>query len=100
VVEVLSLYFDAFRAKFLERPDSFMADVSLGGLRVNDGTTPESLFPQIVRVKDAPETVAKIQMDVDEDGNETRKSLLIRFSSFNSRRTRWMVPVTLLLLES
>jgi vacuolar protein sorting-associated protein 13A/C len=67
VVEVLSLYFDAFRAKFLERPDSFLADVSLGGLRVNDGTTPESLFPQIVRVKDAPETVAKLQMDGDED---------------------------------
>lgn len=55
-VEVLSLYFDAFRAKFLQRPESFLADVSLGGLRVNDGTTPESLFPQIVRVKDAPET--------------------------------------------
>ena len=58
VVEVLSLYFDAFRAKFLQRPESFLADVSLGGLRVNDGTTPDSLFPQIVRVKDAPDTPA------------------------------------------
>jgi vacuolar protein sorting-associated protein 13A/C len=70
MVEILSLYFDAFRAKFLERPDSFLADISLGGLRVNDGTTPESLFPQIVRVKDAPETVAKLQMDEDEDEDE------------------------------
>jgi vacuolar protein sorting-associated protein 13A/C len=70
VVEVLSLYFDAFRAKFLERPDSFLADVSLGGLRVNDGTTPESLFPQIVRVKDAPEAVAKLQMDENEGEDE------------------------------
>jgi vacuolar protein sorting-associated protein 13A/C len=67
VVEVLSLYFDAFRAKFLERPDSFLADISLGGLRVNDGTTPESLFTQIVRVKDAPETVARLQLDGGKD---------------------------------
>jgi vacuolar protein sorting-associated protein 13A/C len=68
VVEVLSLYFDAFRAKLLQRPDSFLAEVSLGGLRVNDGTTPNSLFPQIVRVKDAPdEPVPKIQLDKNED---------------------------------
>jgi vacuolar protein sorting-associated protein 13A/C len=55
-VEVLSLYFDSFKAKVLQRPDSFMADVSLGGLRVNDGTTANSLYPQIVRVKDSPGT--------------------------------------------
>lgn len=52
-VEVLSLYFDSFKAKVLQRPDSFLADVSLGGLRVNDGTTANSLYPQIVRVKDS-----------------------------------------------
>ncbi|KAJ8058074.1 hypothetical protein OCU04_012933 [Sclerotinia nivalis] len=72
-VEVLSLYFDAFKAKFLQRPESMLADISLGGLRVNDGTTPESLFPQIVRVKDAPETPkAKLLLDGDEDeSNDT-----------------------------
>lgn len=64
MVEVLSLYFDGFRAKFLQRPDSFLADVSLGGLRVNDGTTPDSLFPQIVRVKDAPDTpIPRVELD-------------------------------------
>ncbi|KUJ15268.1 putative vacuolar protein sorting-associated protein 13 [Mollisia scopiformis] len=68
VVEILSLYFDGFRAKFLQRPDSFLADVSLAGLRVNDGTTPESLFPQIVRVKDAPDTpIPKITLDDESD---------------------------------
>jgi vacuolar protein sorting-associated protein 13A/C len=68
VVEILSLYFDGFRAKFLQRPDSFLADVSLAGLRVNDGTTPESLFPQIVRVKDAPDTPhPKITLDDEGD---------------------------------
>lgn len=70
-VEVLSFYFDAFKAKFLQRPESMLADVSLGGLRVNDGTTPESLFPQIVRVKDAPETPkAKLLLNGDEDESE------------------------------
>ncbi|PHH90856.1 hypothetical protein CDD83_2455 [Cordyceps sp. RAO-2017] len=52
--DLLSLHFDVFRAKALQRKDSLLANVSLGGLRVNDGTTPDSLYPEIVRVKDAP----------------------------------------------
>ncbi|KAI9770443.1 MAG: hypothetical protein M1840_003329 [Geoglossum simile] len=52
--EIVSLLFDHFKAKVLRRPDSFLADTSLAGLRVYDGTTEGSLFPQIVRVKDAP----------------------------------------------
>jgi vacuolar protein sorting-associated protein 13A/C len=52
--DLVSLHFDVFRAKGLKRPDSFLADLSLGGLRVNDGTTPNSLYTEIVRVKDAP----------------------------------------------
>lgn len=51
--EILSLMFDNFQATALQRPDSFLADLSLGGLRVNDGTTKGSLFPQIVNFKDA-----------------------------------------------
>ena len=50
--EILSLMFDNFQAKALQRPDSFLADVSLGGMRINDGTTEGSLFPQIVNFKD------------------------------------------------
>ena len=53
--EILKLVFDNFRAKALQRPDSFLADVVLGGLRVYDGTTEGSLFPQIVKVKDSIE---------------------------------------------
>ncbi|KAH6603756.1 vacuolar sorting-associated 13 [Trichoderma cornu-damae] len=52
-VDLLSLHFDVFKAKALQRKDSVLASVSLGGLRVNDGTTPDSLYPEIVRVKDA-----------------------------------------------
>ena len=50
--EILSLLFDNFHAKALQRPDSFLADLSLGGMRINDGTTEGSLFPQIVNFKD------------------------------------------------
>ncbi|KAK6541287.1 hypothetical protein TWF694_008645 [Orbilia ellipsospora] len=49
--EIVSLLFDNFKAAFVQRPDSFLAETSLGGLRVYDGTTIGSLFPQIVRVK-------------------------------------------------
>ena len=50
--EMLSVMFDNFQAKALQRPDSFLADLSLGGMRINDGTTEGSLFPQIVNFKD------------------------------------------------
>lgn len=64
--DLLSLHFDVFKAKGLQRPDSFLADISLGGLRVNDGTTPDSLFPEIVRVKDAPETKTQHRLSIVE----------------------------------
>ncbi len=52
--EILSVHFDSFKTKVLQRPDSFLADLSLAGMRIFDGTTEGSLFPQIVGVKDAP----------------------------------------------
>ncbi|KAI9744725.1 MAG: hypothetical protein M1818_001650 [Claussenomyces sp. TS43310] len=71
-VEVLSLYFDSFKAKLLQRPDSLLADVSLGGLRVNDGTTANSLYPQIVRVKESPQHQApKAIMESVSEESET-----------------------------
>lgn len=81
--ELLSLYFDSFRAKFLQRPTSFLADVSLGGLRVNDGTTPHSLFPQIVKVKDAPdEPVSKIDLDETDDKETAGDEIVDPFFQF------------------
>ncbi|EEH20971.2 hypothetical protein PABG_03202 [Paracoccidioides brasiliensis Pb03] len=50
--EVLKLVFDNFRAKAKQRPDSSVIDIDLGGLRLYDGTTKGTRFPQIVRVKD------------------------------------------------
>ena len=79
--EILSLMFDNFQAKALQRPDSFLADVSLGALRVYDGTTDGSLFPQIVSVKGGspaeaqsivgsptgPDNSSKVQESKDKD---------------------------------
>ncbi|KAK6083317.1 hypothetical protein SCUP515_02059 [Seiridium cupressi] len=62
--DLLSLHFDVFKAKALKRPDSVLADLSLGGFRVNDGTTPDSLFQEIVRVKDAPETKKQKRLSI------------------------------------
>ena len=53
--EILRLMFDSFKTEFLQRTDSFLASVSLEGMRLYDGTTEGSLFPQIVKIKDAPE---------------------------------------------
>lgn len=64
--DLLSLHFDVFKAKALARPDSFLTEVSLGGLRVNDGTTPDSLYPEIVRVKDAPDRKKQKRLSIVE----------------------------------
>ncbi|EWC44073.1 hypothetical protein DRE_07208 [Drechslerella stenobrocha 248] len=53
MIEIVSLLFDDFKSAFVQRPDSFLSEISLGGLRVYDGTTAGSIFPQIVRVKNS-----------------------------------------------
>ncbi|EAQ90313.1 hypothetical protein CHGG_02248 [Chaetomium globosum CBS 148.51] len=64
--DLISLHFDVFKAKGLKRPDSFLVDLSLGGLRVNDGTTPKSVYKEIVRVKDAPTQKAQKRLSIAE----------------------------------
>ncbi|KAL2752446.1 hypothetical protein ACRALDRAFT_2112495 [Sodiomyces alcalophilus JCM 7366] len=64
--DLISLHFDVLKAKALQRPDSILAALSLGGLRVNDGTTPNTLFPEIVRVKDAPDTNKHKRLSIQE----------------------------------
>jgi vacuolar protein sorting-associated protein 13A/C len=56
--EILKLLFDSFKTEFLKRTDNFLAKLSLEGVRLYDGTTEGSLFPQIVKIKDAPEIPA------------------------------------------
>jgi vacuolar protein sorting-associated protein 13A/C len=52
--EILRLLFDSFKTEILQRTDSFLAKVSLEGMRLYDGTTEGNLFPQIITIKDAP----------------------------------------------
>lgn len=79
--EILKLVFDNFKAKALQRPDSLLAELDLGGLRVYDGTTEGSLFPQIVKVKDASPQPNKIEAteitteDMDKTEEESDDSL-------------------------
>ena len=68
--EVLSLMFDNFQAKALQRPDSLLADISLGGLRVYDGTTKGSQFPQIVKVKDTDAVPKEVGDEESKDNEE------------------------------
>ncbi|KAK8040003.1 vacuolar protein sorting-associated protein vps13 [Apiospora rasikravindrae] len=64
--DLLSLHFDLFKARGIKRPDSVLADVSLGGFRVQDGTTPASQFKEIVRVKDAPELGRQKRLSIND----------------------------------
>jgi len=71
--EILALLFDTFKSRVLQRPDSFYGELSLGGLRVYDGTTKGSLYPQIVRVKDVVPALGLEELD-DDDENVPNES--------------------------
>lgn len=73
-IEILSMMFDNFQAKFLQRPDSFLADLSLGGLRINDGTTEGSLYPQIVNVEDMTSEAADKSIENVSESAQDRKT--------------------------
>ncbi|KAI1272115.1 hypothetical protein F5Y07DRAFT_311873 [Xylaria sp. FL0933] len=72
--DLLSLQFDVFKASALKRTDSVLADISLGDFRVNDGTTPESLFKEIVRVKDAPDSHRHKRLSIAELENTVQET--------------------------
>ncbi|KAI0535905.1 vacuolar protein sorting-associated protein 13 [Xylaria digitata] len=72
--DLLSLHFDVFKARAMKRTDSLLADISLGDFRVNDGTTPDSLFKEIVRVKDAPDSHQHKRLSIAELENIARET--------------------------
>jgi vacuolar protein sorting-associated protein 13A/C len=49
--DVMSVVFDIFGAKFIQRPNNFEGSISLNGFSVFDGTSENTLYPQIVHVK-------------------------------------------------
>ena len=52
--DILRLLFDDFSTEFIQRTDSTLLDLSLGGMRLYDGSTEGNLFEQMLQVKDAP----------------------------------------------
>ncbi|KAH7104413.1 vacuolar protein sorting-associated protein vps13 [Auriculariales sp. MPI-PUGE-AT-0066] len=68
--EVLSVVFSNFSASFLQRPDNFEARVGLDGFSVYDGTTRDTPYHQIVRVKDEHSRAMSTSPGTDIDANE------------------------------
>ena len=52
--DMLRLLFDNFSTEFIQRTDSMLVDLSLGGMRLYDGSTEGNLYEQMLQVKDAP----------------------------------------------
>lgn len=64
--EVISVVFDVFQANVIQRPDNLEASVSLSGFGVFDGTTPNTLYHQIVQVKQNVNNGGKVETQVIE----------------------------------
>lgn len=64
--EVISVVFDVFQANIIQRPDNLEASVSLGGFGVFDGTTPNTLYHQIVQVKENASNNGRFETQVIE----------------------------------
>lgn len=63
---MIALVFDQLSANVLQMPSTLDATVALGGFSVSDGTTPNTLHPQIVRVKEKA-SISRMQSGVGED---------------------------------
>ncbi|TEB35046.1 hypothetical protein FA13DRAFT_1915662 [Coprinellus micaceus] len=63
--EALSVVFDIFNANLIQRPGNFEATVSLQDFKVFDGTTPNTLYPQIVRVKQSVKKEKAVHIEIE-----------------------------------
>ncbi|KAK3676016.1 Vacuolar protein sorting-associated protein 13 [Recurvomyces mirabilis] len=70
--DILHLSFDDFSTEFVQRTDSTLVDLSLGGMRLFDGSTEGNLFEQMLKVKDAAPLPAskRVQELGDDEGDE------------------------------
>ncbi|SMY22303.1 unnamed protein product [Zymoseptoria tritici ST99CH_1A5] len=72
--EMLRLLFDDFSTEFVQRTDSTVVELSLGGMRLYDGSTEGNLFEQMLTVKDAPPVPDKERIEeLGEDGKPKEK---------------------------
>lgn len=68
--DILRLLFDDFSTEFVQRTDSTLVDLSLGGMRLYDGSTEGNLFEQMLMVKDAPVPEKDRVRELDDDDDE------------------------------
>jgi vacuolar protein sorting-associated protein 13A/C len=73
--EVMSLVFDGFNADVIQRHDNIEAALTLDGMHVYDGTTPSTLYPDIIRMKGSMGSkAASIGQGVDSPSFSPRSS--------------------------
>jgi len=70
--DMLRLLFDDFATEFIQRTDSTLIDLSLGGMRVYDGSTEGNMYEQMLQVKDAPPVPDDQRIEELGDDEKTR----------------------------
>lgn len=79
--DVMSIVFEDLRLNAIQRPTSLDATVSLGDLHVYDGTTQNSKYSEIVRIKreDTPRASVVALTNIDGDGDNENALLMVKF---------------------
>lgn len=84
--DILSLVFDTLQGELHQRAHNFDTSVSLGAMRVIDGTSPDSRYPQIVHVKsdgeDAPtpdEDAGQISQELSAESNVDNPFFYVKY---------------------
>lgn len=60
-VDVISLLFSGLQAEATQRVDNLDFSISLGNMKILDGTTPNTMYPEIVRVKSEDDSSRDIE---------------------------------------
>ncbi|KAK3069505.1 Vacuolar protein sorting-associated protein 13, partial [Teratosphaeriaceae sp. CCFEE 6253] len=71
--DMLRLLFDDFSTELTQRTDSTLMNVSLGGMRLYDGSTEGNLYEQMLQVKDAASTSDSKRITELSEGDENYK---------------------------
>ncbi|KDR84988.1 hypothetical protein GALMADRAFT_233521 [Galerina marginata CBS 339.88] len=78
--DVMSVVFDVFGANFIQRPNNFETSISLNGFRVFDGTTTNTLYPQIVHVKAGIGADQKLEIAAQQE-EESNPFFFVKFEN-------------------
>jgi vacuolar protein sorting-associated protein 13A/C len=79
--DIMSIVFEDLRLKGVQRPTSLDAIISLGDLHVYDGTTSNSQYPEIVRIKreDTPRASVVALAKIEEDDEDEDALLMVKY---------------------